>query len=98
MDCNAASDFKETNKPYHLLKGYDSKEQKYTAYKEYFAEICAGYFSDPESFEKKHPKDYLIVDGWIRKVEPDFKPREAVGTAFSATTGEISPIWKKTFN
>ena len=47
----------------------DKRVQKYAKAKEYFAEICAVYFSNPEIL---HVKDFEIVNAVVKKHDPEF--------------------------
>ncbi|MCH7492682.1 hypothetical protein IID19_03800 [Patescibacteria group bacterium] len=44
---------------------------------EYWAEICAQYFSDPSNFQDNYPEDFALVDDWVKKQDPVFDPIES---------------------
>lgn len=68
---------------------------KRRAAQEYWAEICKTYFSNPEYLEDNHPKDFKLVDEYVRKQDPNFDPSESGGPYFDGQTGEMLPQWKE---
>ncbi len=84
--------------PYHLSYGYANRAERMTAYQEYFADICRAYLSHPELFKQEYPKDWGIVDTWIKKTDPNFDTRKISPGPISGSTGELNDEWKKLFN
>ena len=48
------------------------KDSLFIATSEYWAQICAEYFENPETFLKNHPKDFKLVDTYVKKNDPSF--------------------------
>ncbi len=51
------------------IENKDKQEELYLKAVEYWAEICAAYFSDPENLNYK---DFVLVNNTIKKHEPDY--------------------------
>lgn len=51
----------------------ESKRQFYLA-KEYWAMICEHYFTFPEILKEESPKDFALVDDWVKRQDPNFDP------------------------
>ncbi|MBI3963730.1 MAG: hypothetical protein HY341_01905, partial [Candidatus Kerfeldbacteria bacterium] len=51
----------------------DEQQERYTKAVEYWAEICAQYFRNPEAMDIK---DYQLVDARVRAVDPDYDADE----------------------
>lgn len=49
-----------------------TKEGSLKAASEYWAEICEEYFINPKEFLKDHPKDFRLVDTYVKKNDPSF--------------------------
>lgn len=49
---------------------------------EYWAEICAEYFINPREFLKDHPKDFKLVDTYVKKNDPSFNVFNKTKKAF----------------
>ncbi|MFA6909124.1 MAG: hypothetical protein WC289_04570 [Patescibacteria group bacterium] len=45
----------------------DIQKQNYIRLKEYWAEICAAYFTNNIFLKKNHPEDFALVDEWVKK-------------------------------
>lgn len=56
------------------INNEDPSSQLYTQVTEYWAEVCRAYFSNPNGLRADHPDDFALVDGWIKKQDPDFNP------------------------
>ncbi len=84
-------------KKYHLSFGYESKNERNLAYREYFADICEGYLRNPAQFQEMYPKDYEIIYSWIQKTDPNFALRTMPVDPYSPMTGEVLPEWKNIF-
>jgi len=54
------------------------KETQYIKATEYWAEICGKYFAAPEAFKTENPKDFKIVDEFIKKQSPGFDIFETI--------------------
>ncbi|MFA5841032.1 MAG: hypothetical protein WC847_02045 [Candidatus Paceibacterota bacterium] len=61
---------------------------------EYWAEICAEYFTNPESFLKDHPNDFKLVDSFVKKKDPAFDIFSKNRGAFDPHTGQVRDIYK----
>jgi len=55
------------------INNEDKKTENHLKASEYWAEICSQYFTAPEWM---NIKDYLLVDGVVRKADPDYQPAE----------------------
>lgn len=82
------------NDHYHETFADGSKEGLYKSAREYWAEICAEYFSDPELFLKDHPEDFKIVDTQAKKNDPSFDVLNKDRDAFDTQTGKLKDVWK----
>ncbi|MFC1662703.1 hypothetical protein ACFL04_00875 [Patescibacteria group bacterium] len=56
------------------IENEDEKLEMYLKATEYWAEICAMYFSQPGELDQK---DFELVDNWVREADPDFDIYEA---------------------
>lgn len=63
----------------------DKHIELYLKVSEYWAELCAAYFSHAVEWEDQvgkirvghelnytHPKDFVLVDNWVHRIDPDF--------------------------
>ncbi|MFH1236475.1 MAG: hypothetical protein V1685_06100, partial [Parcubacteria group bacterium] len=39
---------------------------------EYWAEICAAYFTEPEKMKSNNPEDFALVDRWVKLQDPGY--------------------------
>ena len=62
--------------------------------REYWAQICAEYFESPKMFLENHPKDFQLVDTYVKKKDPSFDVFSKNRGAFNQTTGELKDIYK----
>jgi len=53
----------------------DPHKNNYLRIKEYWGEICKGYFRNSEAMQKNHPEDFAVVDWYVKLHDPDFKPK-----------------------
>jgi hypothetical protein len=83
--------------PYHASFGNSEIYQRHTSYREYFADVCSAYFLNPVHFKEAHPKDFELVDSWVKKTDPDFKGRRLSESPYSDITGKINLTWKNIF-
>ena len=61
------------SKPYYQSFHSENKEdENYHQSKEYWGDLCEGYFSVPEWVKNNYPEDYAIVDGYVKKTDPAF--------------------------
>ncbi|HCM68176.1 MAG: hypothetical protein A2898_02675 [Candidatus Kerfeldbacteria bacterium RIFCSPLOWO2_01_FULL_48_11] len=44
--------------------------------KEFWAEICAAYFINPDQLRAEHPEDFALVDKWVKLEDPGFNAAE----------------------
>jgi len=56
------------------IENKNKKTERYFKAQEYWAEISAQYFRDPDELDAK---DYLLVDGVVRKTDPNFNCRKS---------------------
>ncbi len=49
-----------------------TQEGLYQGAREYWADICAGYFLNPQKFIEKHLADFNLVDTYAKKNDPTF--------------------------
>lgn len=82
------------NDHYHETFADGSKGGLYKSAREYWAEICAEYFSNPESFLKDHPQDFKLVDTYAKKNDPSFDVFNKDRGAFDTQTGKLKDVWK----
>lgn len=61
---------------------------------EYWAEICAEYFTNPKSFLRDHPNDFKLVDSIVKKKDPAFDIFNKNRGAFDPHTGQVRDIYK----
>jgi hypothetical protein len=87
----------EKNTPYHMLHGYATPAERKSAYREYFADICGKYMSDPQTLKVKYPKDYEIMYKHITATDADFESKRPTTGPFHTETGEVLPNWKNLF-
>jgi len=84
------------------IKNDDQNEENYLKIKEYWAEICEEYFSNPDYFAARYPDDYRLVHRWITKDYQDFDPviakmkRNFLRWYFT-DNGQISANWEGEF-
>lgn len=95
---HVVSDAQGFGVPYHSLYKSDDIRLQKIVYAEYFADICREYLSDQEDFKKRYPKDWAIVDEWIKKYDPEFNKRALPPGPFSRTYGTVVNEWKNVFN
>ncbi len=69
-------------------------EGSYRAAREYWADICSEYFSDPQSFRDKFPEDFELVNIYVLKNDPSFDVFDENRGAFDRTTGKLKEFWK----
>lgn len=69
-------------------------EGKNRSAREYWAVICAEYFTNPEVLERESPKDFDLVDSYVRRSDPNFDIFDPERGAFDPETGEIRDKWK----
>jgi len=77
------------SKRYEYPQKYLDNNQLYTAVKEYWAEICEEYFSNPRSMLKENPRDFYLVDEYVKKNDPKFDIFDRDRGIFDPNTGEI---------
>ncbi len=82
--------------PYHTTYGNETRKERITSYKEYFADVCEAYLSNADELKDTYPEDYKIIDTWIQTTDKNFRQRLISGP-FSQETGEILPEWKGLF-
>jgi len=90
----AADSFHRDNDRYHELYIDGSKDGRYHAAREYWADICGEYFSDPKSFLLKHKGDFDLVDTFAKKNDPTFDIFNKDRGAFDSNTGKLKDVWK----
>ena len=61
--------------------------------KEYWAEICAAYFTNPRSFKTKSPEDFALVQEMVAKTDSDFDILDPERGAYSQMTGLPNEKW-----
>ncbi len=61
---------------YQKIENSDRNKMKYLQAKEYWAEICEHYFGMPEWMQEQYPKDYLLVEKYVKKTDPSYNPIE----------------------
>jgi hypothetical protein len=76
------------------IEYYESKKDNYKKAQEYWAELCKEYFSFPSLLKKDHPKDFEIVDNFMKKQDPNFNVFDVEGPYFDRITGELVDKWK----
>lgn len=59
------------------IKNSDPKMEIYMKAKEYWATICSSYFQYPVFLKMDYPKDFEIVDEFVKKQDSDFNPIES---------------------
>lgn len=84
------------NDQYHETFMDGSQEGLYRAVKEYWADICAEYFSNPAQFQEEHPKDFDLVNEQATKNDPTFNVFDENRGAFDPTTGKLRQIYVNT--
>ncbi len=82
--------------PYYKISGDVDAKAKHISYKEYWADICSEYITSPSNLKGRYPKDFAIVDEYVRNVDPAFLANRKEGP-YDSQTGEISPAWKQIF-
>lgn len=90
----ATNSWHRDNDHYHENFADGSKEGLYKSAREYWAEICAEYFSDPTSFINNHPDDFKLVDEYVKKNDHSFDIFNKDRGAFDTMTGKLKEIWK----
>ncbi len=73
---NAPDRFAEaTGSAYGNMEQIKNQEQRqfYLA-TEYWGTICEYYFTFPEILKDKSPDDFALVDGWVKRQDPNFDP------------------------
>src|SRR3989344_3922063 len=89
------TDAYDTNDHYHKSYLDGTKRGSYRAVKEYWADICAEYFCNPEGFQKSHPKDFELVDAQAKKNDATFNVLDFENRgAFDPHTGELKEKWR----
>jgi hypothetical protein len=68
-------------------------EGLYKSAKEYWAEICGEYFTNPQSFLEKYPVDFALVDEYVKKNDPSFDIFNPNRGAFDTQTGKLKDFW-----
>lgn len=58
--------------PYHSVFIDGTKEGLYRAAREYWADICGRFFSDPVNFRKRFPADFDLVTTQVKINDPSF--------------------------
>lgn len=80
---------------YHETFMDGTKDGTLKAVSEYWADICAEYFTSPESFQKKYPDDFNLVDNQVKKNDPTFDIFNNNRGAFDPQTGKIREVYQK---
>jgi hypothetical protein len=61
--------------------------------KEYWAEICAAYFTKPDSLHAAYPEDFELVQRMVLKTDSEFDISDPERGAFDPVTGEVRDRW-----
>ncbi|MEY4731493.1 MAG: hypothetical protein RL681_439 [Candidatus Parcubacteria bacterium] len=70
----------ETTGSYHeRIKSDDVQATRALQASEYWGDICTAYLNIPNYLRTKHPKDYELVDSFVKSGDPSFDPDRAVG-------------------
>jgi len=71
----------------------DSGEGARSMAKEYWAEICAAYFTEAERFKEQYPEDFALVQEMITRTDNDFDIFDPERGAFDPKTGLPRDKW-----
>lgn len=61
--------------------------------KEYWAEICAAYFTETRSFQSENPEDFALVQEIVTKSDSDFDILDSERGARNQWTGQLHEKW-----
>jgi hypothetical protein len=88
-----SEDHYSPDEKYHEL--FDTKDSLglFQSVSEYWAEICEEYFGNPKKFKQKYPKDFELVDKYVRIIDPQFNIFDENRGAFDPHTGKIREIY-----
>lgn len=91
--------FKSVTKYVESIRNEDRFKQEYYRTREWWGTLCEWYFTFPGLLEERSKKDFLLVDRWVKKRDPQYNPKEsqkARNALFKQILkGEIRPLQNK---